>query len=500
MNPAYFKKFIFICISYLIFSKNIEAKTLYTIVGGGASPLNTHISLEENINSFFKLVSKKIALNDISIFFASGNNEFSVVKANYKPSNTWLEIAKIFEQEDSLRTTWKKTSLPFEFNETSKENIKSSVEKGLSADRSIFYFTGHGYRDEKQLTISLGIWNQVKLSPSDIISFYENAPKNHVGTIIFTQCYSGGFANIMYENDNKKNELSEQTRCGFFASPKEYVSSGCTSEANRANPDDYSAWFMKAFLYADQSVTIDNNSNNNKTAEQNYINPDLDDNKVISFNEAEAYVKIYDGSLDIPVKTSDVFLDDTKGKQTDFQNLYKSISFSELLKKANNIDKTVLSILAEKLSLKDKEDAVQIAEKEVKNLLLKQKKLQDDKKEQQKKISEIKKTIKNQLINNWPWLGNAYHPEYSKTIELFENAIFEKIKLLKETSNLTNLEIDFKKNNQTLEDIKKTWAKWERFSRLSKRIIQEDLFLKSNNNKSKNKYERLIECENSSLY
>ncbi|NJN20892.1 MAG: hypothetical protein HC812_06460 [Leptolyngbya sp. RL_3_1] len=61
---------------------------------------------------------------------------------------------------------------------------------------------------------------------------------------MMAQCFSGAFANLIYEGGDPEGPVALQTRCGFFATVETRPSVGCTPLVNEADYEDYSSSFF----------------------------------------------------------------------------------------------------------------------------------------------------------------------------------------------------------------------------------------------------------------
>ena len=109
------------------------------------------------------------------------------------------------------------------------------------------------------------------------------------------QCYSGGFANFIFKDGDPKNDLSKQPRAGFFATVEDRVAAGCTPDIREENYREYSTRFWEALC---------GETRMGQKVEQ----PDYNKDGKVSLSEAHTYVIINSQTIDIPIKTSDVFL------------------------------------------------------------------------------------------------------------------------------------------------------------------------------------------------
>ncbi|MGB3573957.1 MAG: Caspase domain-containing protein, partial [Phormidesmis sp.] len=109
------------------------------------------------------------------------------------------------------------------------------------------------------------------------------------------QCYSGSFANMIYENGDPEQPVALQTRCGFFATIASRPSVGCTPAVNEADYKDYSSSFFAGLTGRDRI------GNPVSSADYNQ------DGKV-SYAEAHAFAKVDEETTDWPISTLEAWL------------------------------------------------------------------------------------------------------------------------------------------------------------------------------------------------
>ena len=90
------------------------------------------------------------------------------------------------------------------------------------------------------------------------------------------QCYSGGFANIIFNEGDADKGLTDHTRAGFCATLHTRLAAGCTPDINEANYREYSTYFWEA-LFGETRLG------------KKVKKPDYDGDGKTSYAEAHAY-------------------------------------------------------------------------------------------------------------------------------------------------------------------------------------------------------------------
>ncbi|MEH2142345.1 hypothetical protein [Nostoc sp.] len=147
------------------------------------------------------------------------------------------------------------------------------------------------------------------------------------------------------QNGNPKHPVTLQTRCGFFATIKSLPSVGCTPEVNEADYRDYSSSFFAGLSGRDRTGKTVSSADYNQDGR-------------ISYAEAHAFAKVDEKSNDLPISTSEAWL---QNKISPIQK--KAIltqSISQIFKTARPEQRYVINSLMKKFSLDKQKPAKQI--------------------------------------------------------------------------------------------------------------------------------------------
>ena len=267
-------------ISQLTESKTCQTnhrQTNFLVIAGGGSPRNNEIALEKNV-LYFQRTLRALGHNQEqgSVFFANGNDGQATVRYIDPQRQQRFKIPNI----PNLRgaATW--------------ENFQGWISQNKSNQANhplFFYFTGHGIPD------AMILWEDYHLSVEQFSNQLAQLPSQTPIVTMMAQCFSGSFAKFIYEGGNPNRPLALQTRCGFFATISTRPSVGCTPEVNEADYKDYSSSFFAGL------------SGRSRTGEI-VASADYNLDGVISYAEAHAFAKVDEKTMDRPVSTSEVWL------------------------------------------------------------------------------------------------------------------------------------------------------------------------------------------------
>jgi hypothetical protein len=268
--------------------QNAAAQPNFLVMGGGGAPSYNEIALEKNV-LYFQRTLQTLGLDPagVSTFFANGTDG--------QPTVRYLE---------GRREQFKAPEIPLLAGASTLSNfqnwIRQTVETG--DQRPIFfYFTGHGYRNPSDLNNNaLILWGEELLSVRELATSLDQLPQTTPIVTMMAQCYSGAFANFIYENGDPSRSVARQTRCGFFATIKTRPSVGCTPKVNEADYRDYSSSFFAGLSGRDRTG-------------RTLPSADYNRDRKVSYAEAHAFAKVDEQSTDLPVSTLEVWLQEKSG-------------------------------------------------------------------------------------------------------------------------------------------------------------------------------------------
>jgi hypothetical protein len=300
--------------------------TTFLAFGGGGAPSYNEIALEKNL-LYFQRTLKVLGFNaaDASIFFANGGDRQATIRYLDRNGKEKFKPPEI----PNLKGASTLANLQAWLNKYSQQNSQSKI---------FFYFTGHGHRNVLNANDnSLMLWQEQKLTVKQFSSLLDRLPPQTPIAMMMAQCYSGSFANIIYEGGDPQKPLAKQNRCGFYATIRTLPSVGCTAEVDESDYRDYSSSFFAGL------------SGRSRTG-QSVPSADYNKDGRVAYNEAHAFAKIDEKTTDLPVSTSEVWL------QTQSSRLLRDRIFSQpitaLLQTARPEQRYVVESLVRSLKMK----------------------------------------------------------------------------------------------------------------------------------------------------
>ena len=278
----------------------------FLTIGGGYSPTGNQISLEKNVILFEKLLGESYAKPvPHDIFFADGEHpgrDLQFLDREHKTPEVNRFLATVFQQTRYLSYQYRSNQLQHLNGPSRRATINrwfdTTGRELQSGDRLFLYVTAHGGRASDKKTprnTSLYLWNHERFQMRELVSLLDKLDPQVQVVTVMVQCYSGGFANLIFQGGDDKQKLSSSNRCGFFATVHDRMAAGCTPDVNEENYHEYSSYFWEALR--------------GQTRQGKEISrPDYNEDGIVSFAEAHAYCLLRSPTIDLSVKTSDRFL------------------------------------------------------------------------------------------------------------------------------------------------------------------------------------------------
>lgn len=435
-----------------------EKKHPYNVLvfGGGYSPSGNQVSLESNIK-YFRRIRPSIGLGGapMETYFADGKSkdrDLQFFDPTFQIPEVNQIMAELLGSSRGLANQYRNNTLQADDSSSlvALDKWLRSRKKQEGKQTNFVYFTGHGGKADKKTphNTTAYLWNNSRLKVADFVKKLDQLPKDQACIFVMVQCYSGGFANVIFKDGDPKKGLSDYPRAGFFATVKDRVAAGCTPDIREQNYREYSTRFWEG-LCGESRVG------------KKIKKPDFDKDGKTSLAEAHAYVIIKSETIDIPIKTSDILLrrfssltppkdsnktslirassssslltvlnklSETEEATSTSDDLFHSVSdeFKDLIKGASRESKAVANGLSRRLKV-DQSDRHTETKKLIDNLKKQRASIAAQKKKHDEERGKIKRTLSARLRNKWPELKNLHHPTITS---LYRNPQAAQVKAL----------------------------------------------------------------------
>ncbi len=404
----YWMKYIFSSLCVLVLTCDSAAKDYFLTIGGGPSRETNQASLERNILFYQQLLASKGVLPAQHwIYFASGpsgGKDVQTMDAASLPQANRL-MAEFFGTERNLGLGYRTSEIAGVRGASTVDNIESwfrGVGSTLKAgDRLILYVTAHGEKSEDRrnpFETSIMLWNGEKLVVSELVRLLDTLPEGVRVVAVMVQCYTGGFARMIYDEADPENGLAKQNRSGFFATVHDREAAGCTPDVEEANYVEYSTYFWEA---------LGGRSRTGKPVTP----PDYDGDGKVSFAEAHAYTVIHADTIDLPLTTSNEFLsEESQFRDAEHPGLLpKETPYEKIYELATPAERAVLEGLSKQLELSGN-DRVAVAQREARAARRGRFRSRGPGPSPRRRASQLRGTIAGDLKERWPELGNVLNP------------------------------------------------------------------------------------------
>jgi hypothetical protein len=275
------------------------------LVGGGPGPEHNQIAIESNMRYLLRLLPPSAWK---TVLFADGDPKTETVlfeqqQKELKPGERILVMllnGRSAAYPTSLK--YRSPSLAQLDGPSKKIYISNAFDKlkaelETSPGPALLYFTGHGSPNTGSMYENnvYDLWGGGGLSVHELAEQINKLPSSQPLTLVMVQCFSGAFANLIFEGGDPKMPPVERDIAGFFATVQDRVAAGCTPAVDENDYHDFTSYFFAALTGKDRlGHTV-------KGADYNR------DGKV-TMDEAYCYTLIHDSSIDVPVCTSDIFI------------------------------------------------------------------------------------------------------------------------------------------------------------------------------------------------
>ncbi len=447
----------------------------FLTIGGGYSPTGNQISLEKNVLMFRSMVDETYGSDVVhDILFADGEHpgrDIQFQDPDFKIPPARMLLAQVSRQTRYLNLQYRSNEVTPVRGGTSKANIEKWFNevgcKLADEDRLFIYVTAHGGKsgDKKApYNTVLYLWNNAKISMHDFATMLDKVPAKVPVVVVMVQCYSGGFADIIFEKGDAKKGMAGHNRCGFFATVHNRVAAGCTPDINEANYQEYSSYFFSALRGVNRGG-------------EPIGDCDYDQDQCVSFEEAHAYALLESKTIDISIKTSDAFLrehsrtkPDSKKGDDDRELMTMDVAYEELLKVTTPAQRAVLEGLSAQLSL-TKPERTKEAKARATELAKQKKEIDGKKRKKDSEYAGMCRSVLNALKVKWPELANRWHPAVDQLLQDNSDDLLKTAKAHPNFKKLAGVQKEIAQLSQKKMDLDRDWVKTQRLVRTIENVV-----------------------------
>lgn len=473
----------------------LQARDVFLTIGGGGSPTGNQVSLEKNVQLFGNYLDEKFGADAERVsFFADGDDEFRDLQ--YVDDSELPEVnerlASIFGQAGNLRYRYRSSQVSGVRGPATRENLQAWFESEgsslVSGDRLFVYVTAHGSKGDRRSpnNTKLNLWNHQAVDVREFHRWLTAIDPQVPVVVVMVQCYSGGFADMLYPESEEKPLPVERPWCGFYATVPDRVAAGCTPDTREEEYFEYSTYFFEALR--------------GKTRRGEPVHqPDYDGNGQISLDEAHAYVLINSRTIDISITTSDQYL-----RKLEFEipegssKIEPTVSIEQLREAATPAQLAVLDGLITELGVDPV--APSTGAQALADRLIEEKKQQDDRrKEIGQELQGLANGLKNVVTHRWPELLNPWSPFAQRLMIDEADQIIAAIEQHDSIARFDQLRQEQKATGNESMEKDRRWVKCQRLLRLLETLALKQNLAQFGSLDEQETFARIEACERVTL-
>lgn len=158
--------------------------------------------------------------------------------------------------------------------------LAQEVRKQKSPSTVLWFVTDHGTKGKGPWGNNIELWHE-KLNVGELRDLMDEFPSQTRMVSVMSQCYSGGFANLLYT----KAWQVHGNRCGFFSTVANREAYGCFPETAKQERVGHAYRWIRGMRWAR------------------------------TYEEVHRHVLLQDLTPDVPITTSDIYLEDVLRRQ-----------------------------------------------------------------------------------------------------------------------------------------------------------------------------------------
>ena len=343
-----------------------EEDTNVVVFGGGWGPEGNQSSIEADAGRLTNLF-------DAKLLFARGDASRTVQTASAADAVS-ARLGLLFGRSEALDVHYRPTQLAPKGPATSKALRKTLSVLARRRTGGVVFGAGHGSPALQDEPATLDLWGD-SLDVTELAKTLDASGARGSITFVLGQCHSGAFADIVHIGGHPKAPLARPIRCVLAAAPAHLDAAGCSPDADLPE--------SKAFLHM--------------IAKAYEKGADFDRDGSVGLDEAFAYARIHDATIDVPVRSSEVWL----RRQLGMVDL-RSTTREELYAHADPGERAILETLIPAGSPEALSSRFQ-------NYLRRAKKRNLALQAREDRFENARNTALDVVFSIWPELTNPYH-------------------------------------------------------------------------------------------
>lgn len=371
------------------------------LISGGGVPSSNAVAHEKNLRFVDHVLRQRgLAPSAIQTFVSVGAERLpDTAYLGDFPSERWelVVLSRLFGGAATLGLRYRPHEIPDPAGSGRKPDVMKGIRESVAALKSeqtlFIYTTDHGVPDTRREGESaLVLWGDETLSTQELRSLLDAGSQTGAVVLHMTQCFSGGFAHTIFAHGT--TAVTEQNRCGFFSTLPDRIATGCTPELNEADYDDYTTRFFAALAGRDR-------------VGRPVPSADYNGDGRVSLAEAHAYAVGTQDTVDVPMKTSEFYLERI--------GIRPSATWKEALTAATPDERAAWRLLSEQLDIEEGDPSARIGE-EQQRIERQRRQWHAQLRQREPAAAEAASQLRVALLERWPVLETPFHPDFASTL------------------------------------------------------------------------------------
>lgn len=435
------------------------------IVGGGWGPEGTQVSIEAHV-----LALQSALPSGTPVLFAAGSATSPTVQVmSARPDEASALLGMVFDRPDNLGVRYRPSRVP-DAGRASKQVFLQALATAQNNGPTIVFAVGHGAPATEDMAATLELWGpRDRLTVPELAEAMDTTPKPQPVALVLGQCHSGAFTDLIFVGADPLASVADPVRCVLAAVPADREAAGCTPDIN----DPGAKAYIAAIAYALQHPEL----------------ADFDKDRQLSLAEADTWARIHDRTVDVPVASSEAWLDLQFGERApDITRL----GLKDLLALANPNQTAVLqSVLPAEHRGQDPRTIAAVHETLRSHALV----LDAPLRTTLDLRDRVRRQVLDAVLNRWPELVNPYHERARALLAGPATEVVAFIRGRPELAQLRSLDLSIRALDNRLLELQRRAARLERWLRTAQRVANEAALRAKRNESQIAVLNRLEACE-----
>ncbi len=451
------------------------------LIGGGPTPEDSQVSIEENMRWLNEVFASGFASR--SFFFGTGGRSPTEVKIQTTaPADEDFEaLATVFGQSWGARFRYRPTVLDVDHPPLTAERWKEVLAEEMAAlgpgDDFLLVYNGHGDYDPNPTKNWLRVWEETAVTVTEIDAILRDAPAESQLRFVWPQCFSGAFNRLAFRDLEPARGLRTGARvCAFASVSEDSPAEGCITDPDEGDYRDYSTFFFAA---------LDGETRDGRPLA---ANPDSDGDGRVSLHEAHLYAISHGISGDIPRATSEAYLLAWKPWYLRWLSFDGAAEDNDYYRAARALSADFESRFRTRAYFQALRQRVAAAEVELQREVAQWEALLDE-------AESVRRALQETLTLRWPTLGRPHTAAYHETVRDELRAVDSWVRAQPAFAELRRLEAEVASSDERVVAARRERARIHRLQRLLMLGRLHDRLVRYGDDKEKTEYLELLACE-----